>query len=493
MQIASKLTAGTTVLRLGELPRELTAAGVLGAGAVVFALAATEPLVTMALTMIAAALLALTKFPGVAVGVLAAAIFINLADIASSQYGLPYPGVFLVMGIMAVAFARALQKQEDLSAIIPLAVGAGVHLSWNAISLFWVIDAAPTVAALKELAKGWTIALVIFGLTRTPERFRTASRIIVIAVGTVAALACIQYLSGGFDRTFFGFANAQIKHIAGNLNSWRVSGPFPDPNYFAQTLVIALPLAATCAITDPKWSLRLISIVGGPLIMTAMLFTFSRGGLAGIGAIALAGVLLVRLRWTVIAALLLFVMTVVVVAPDTLLQRVTPVLQASQALLTGQEIEEHSLRQRVELTAVGLQMFRSEPILGLGVGQYNGLYPDFALRYGYDISAPPSAHNRFVEVLAEGGVIGLTIFLMLCITPIVVAYKAATALSAGGRASEAALVKAAIVGFIGYLVTSVFLHDAFPRFFWVQVGLLMSTWWYRPSGTAAISEASAHG
>jgi O-antigen ligase len=475
--------ASTGQVNFPERLGRLTLAGLVAAAGVVTLLGISHSATQAAGTIVAVLIifLCLTKFPGLAAGILMAAILANVPYIAASRYGIPHPGVVLFLGIMAVLIVRVLLGLEDPTSIVLLGVAAATYCSFASLALLWVDDITPTLNSLKELTKGWLIAILILGLTTTPERLRTAARTIVVVMSLVAGLACIQYLSGVFDQTFLGFANAQVKHIAGDLSSWRSTGPLPDPNAFAQTLVIALPLAVVSAVVDPKWYFRFIGILGVPIVAAALSFTYSRGGLAGLGVMGIVGVLLVRRRWPILSLALVLVVLAMAVEPEGLLRRVGAAVQAMQALLNGQDlIEDSSLSQRVGQIAVGLHMFAQHPVLGIGIGQYGIQYPDYALRYGYDISSPPEAHNRFVEVLAENGLTGFTMFLVLCIVSIVIAYKGACALVAVGRASEAAILKAAIAGFAGYLTTLVFLHDAFSRFFWLQIGLLMSAWWFLP-------------
>lgn len=449
--------------------------------AVLLALTYYPPLAILRVATIAGILLVLARFPGLAVGVLAAAILANVPDIAATQYGWPFPGVFLVLAIGAILVGRALLGQESLTASIPFAAAAAAYVGFAALAVFWVDDVGATLASLKELMKALTIALVIFGLTTTPERFRTVGRVIAVTMSLIAGLACVQYFLGTFDQTFLGFATAYVKHIAGNVNSWRAAGPLHDPNFFAQTLVIAFPLVAVLATTDPKWTYRFIGLIGVPLIVAAVLITFSRGGLVGIGAVTIAGVLMVRHRSPIVAAALVLTAVAFTVEPAAFLDRMTSAIDAVQALLTGQDlVEDGSLNRRIGLIAVGLLMFLEHPILGIGIGQYSVLYQDYALKYGYDVLSPPEAHNRLVEVLAENGLLGFVIFLTICIASVFVATKGATALYVDGRRSEAAFVKASVAGFVGYLATSLFLHDAFPRFFWMQIALLTSTWRFLP-------------
>ena len=37
------------------------------------------------------------------------------------------------------------------------------------------------------------------------------------------------------------------------------------------------------------------------------------------------------------------------------------------------------------------------------------------------------------------------------------------------------MVNALLIGYVGYMTTSIFLHAAYPRFFWVLTGIALAT------------------
>jgi O-antigen ligase len=53
-------------------------------------------------------------------------------------------------------------------------------------------------------------------------------------------------------------------------------------------------------------------------------------------------------------------------------------------------------------------MFASNPWLGVGIGNFNAFYPDFALR-GWEYQ-PGHAHNVYLNALSETGLIGASAF-----------------------------------------------------------------------------------
>ncbi len=469
---------------IARSPRLLAAGALLLGVIILFAAATGGPVALLAITA-AIVFPGLVFFPGLIAGLLSAAILVNLFDVAGSYHGIESVGTASILASLAVVFIRGFFMDEDLAPLVPLGIAAVAYIAFLSGPLLWIDYPSATVEQLIESLKGWLIVLTIFGLVTEPRRLRTTGRAITIGLGIVSALAVAQFMSGRFDQNVFGFANASIRQIAGEVHGFRVSGPLPDPNFFAQTLMIGLPVAAVTAWSDPKPLFRLVGFLVTPLLIVTILLTYSRGGVAAMAIVALAFALTTRSRWILIPGAVLGAVVMTFFAPAGLWDRLMEIFQVASALATGQSqfVEDPSLSERMGLLAVALQMFKDNPVWGLGVGQYEVNYPHYALVMGYDPGAPPRAHNRILELMAENGFVGLLVVLALCLAAVSIAWRAARRLFENGRRGEANLVRAFIVGFAGYWVTALFLHNAYPRFFWVQIGLLLSSWWFVQSRT----------
>ena len=75
---------------------------------------------------------------------------------------------------------------------------------------------------------------------------------------------------------------------------------------------------------------------------------------------------------------------------------------------------------RADIWAVGWRMVQSSPTNGIGVGQFPGfssihflLAPGALLRDEFIVDKPKVAHNIYLEVLAELGVVGLVMFVSI--------------------------------------------------------------------------------
>ncbi len=135
-----------------------------------------------------------------------------------------------------------------------------------------------------------------------------------------------------------------------------------------------------------------------------------------------------------------------------------------------------ALAQRVNVMRAGIIMFENNPILGIGIGQFQHNYVDFALANGLDIGAPSQAHNRYIELAAEQGIVGVVVFFGMIATVVGVGFAAIRGFRRLGQKCESGLVFGLLLGVMGYLMTAVFLHDDYTRVFWLFASLLVSAY-----------------
>lgn len=428
-----------------------------------------------ALAVACAAWLVLTR-PIVMVAAFAAIVCANVADVATDVHGLPPLGGLLVPALAGALALRAASGAEDISGSLRLLPPVLLYLLVHAVALLWVRDRAATVVDLVDLAKNLLIVLVLAGYLTTMERVRTVVWAMAFAIAAIAALSVFQYATGTFDNAYLGFANASMKQIAGETDSWRASGPLPDPNYFGQVLVLGLPLALAVALLDRRAVVRTLGAAAGVAILAAIFITFSRGALLGVAVMIGAGVMTLRSRWLLLSGALLAGAIALALAPGAYLDRLAPIWQAASALANGgQFFADPALGQRVAVVTAAIEMFRDNPVFGIGFGQFPVQFADVALRGGLDLGAPAEAHSMFLEKLAETGAVGFGLLVGMILFCVVTALRARRRLAEAGLREESVLVGAMILSFVGYLSTAVFLHGDYERFLWLGAALLLST------------------
>jgi O-antigen ligase len=155
------------------------------------------------------------------------------------------------------------------------------------------------------------------------------------------------------------------------------------------------------------WVYRLQLVLAG----TTILLTASRGAaLASIVALTIVPLTHARLtgrqKIAVLFTVLLLVCGALVFVPSTSWDRLSTMPgEFTQGTLTG----------RTVIWKAGWELFRTHPLLGVGANAFRTTVSRvLALPLNMDVLAlTPVAHNTFLSVLAEEGVIGFTLFCAL--------------------------------------------------------------------------------
>ena len=180
-----------------------------------------------------------------------------------------------------------------------------------------------------------------------------------------------------------------------------VGGMFGNPNDLATALNILLPFAV--ALTGSSKGLARLFFLGCAAILTVgVLVTLSRGGFLGL--MATGGVLLWKLgrgrRLKTILATGLICGILFAVLPGGYGARIATIFDNEQDK-TG------SAQQRRELMERAASIAISRPIVGVGMGNF----------HIYSISEK-EAHNAYLEIAAELGVMGLIAYLIVILAPL---------------------------------------------------------------------------
>jgi putative inorganic carbon (HCO3(-)) transporter len=134
-----------------------------------------------------------------------------------------------------------------------------------------------------------------------------------------------------------------------------------------------------------------------------------------------------------------------------------------------------SIQGRSVKAEIALTMLADNLIFGVGRGNYRFHYRDYIQEIeGAGSNTERDAHNLYLEVAAEQGVVGFAVFVGLILTVWGRLRVAERLFAATGERRMADLSVAVKVGFLGYLVTSLFLHGAYGYMFWLQVGMAVA-------------------
>jgi O-antigen ligase len=256
---------------------------------------------------------------------------------------------------------------------------------WAAASYFWTLNPEGTLVAVGTLIQLLLMMWLIWELAPQERDQRRLMQAYVL--GT-----CVS----GIDTLYRYFFHLESKFV----NRYTSTGF--NPNDLALVMALSIPVSYYLAIQSKGlmvWVYRAQLVLAG----TTILLTASRSGLLA----SLVGVAIVPLTF----------------ASLTRLQRVATILTIAVFLCSGLflvpaaswkrlstipgELSQGTLNERRLIWEAGWDVFRLHPFLGVGAGA-------FMDSIGRPLGAAPRvAHNTFLSVLVEEGVIGLGLFCIL--------------------------------------------------------------------------------
>lgn len=461
--------------------RRPVSAEAMGLLAAALAMGLLGPLGGAGLGLLVAAGVLVVMMPMALVALYAAVIVANVADVATKYHGLPPLGGLAVPLLAALLLARAVATGARLDRVMTAALVMGIYLLGRTLTLPRLEAPGPSWAALIELGKNLLIVVVFVGYLTSLARLRTVVAAMAMASAAMAALSVMQYATGTFHDNYGGFAVAALRQITvDTADGWRLTGPVWDANFFGQFLLVGLPLVALFALTGTSRVVKMAGLLGSLAMLAAIVLTFSRGAIFATLAVAVLGAVLVGGRRAALWLAGLGVAGLAVASllvPHSYVERLLGAVQAIHAsLVGGQWIGDPALQERLSVIGVALRMAATHPLFGIGIGQFAAQYPDYALRLGLDPGAPAEAHSLYLETLAEGGLFGLILLLAMAGGLLLLGLRVRGRLLTLGARRDAALVLAVVLSTSGFLATSIFLHGAHQRLFWLDAALLLSAW-----------------
>jgi O-antigen ligase len=307
-------------------------------------------------------------------------------------------------------------------------------------------------------------------------------------------------LAGGLVGVYAILQQLGLDPIWHALDKGRVFSTLGQADDLAAYLVLALPAAVALVVTGAR-TIRALAAIALLLMLAALLLTLSRGGYLGLGAEVLIGVVLLagsgKMRprrpfaWRRVGHAVLavgIVLLALLALPPT---RQAAERVAQRALSTG-NLQEASIKDRLDLWAVGLRITVDHPLLGTGPDSYALVFPAYR-----DATLPParaaflarfrpeSPHDVYLVLSAGLGLPALACYLALIAGALVAAAHALRTREWKTQVFGVALV-AAIVGHVltdGFMTAEL----ASSWLFWVLLGAAVAS----SGATGALSSRTA--
>jgi putative inorganic carbon (hco3(-)) transporter len=391
-------------------------------------LIATQPTPIVIIMMIVAALVLLASITPLA-ALAALLVFAPLRTLIATESRFQLP---LDIGQLSLAILLASWVVYRIARRQPL-----LRFQWSPIYvplLIFLIGISPGAffatslgAWLNEWLKWVQIAILVAFCLSVTRREQWQWLVLVLIVAGLA-----NAIIGIYE--FFGGSGAL--HLLINNRYFRAFGTFGQPNPFGgfMGLIAPIAIAATLGyglrlwttwrkhhtITFPTTVAALFYGIASSILVTALFMSWSRGAWLGFGcAIAMIILALPRKLWQgitliglggVLALILLFTGRL----PASLVERFTAGEEYSIFDdMQGVEINpvNYAVVERLSHWQAALNMARANPYFGVGMGNYEVVYDQYRLiNWIFPLG---HAHNYYLNIFAEAGIIGLAVYLAL--------------------------------------------------------------------------------
>jgi O-antigen ligase len=324
-------------------------------------------------------------------------------------------------------------------------------LSWQALHQYFVPGADPFGAvASGQLVEGLGLsAAVVLLLRRRP--------MLAVWIPELLGAGCVTTVIAAY-LLWHGFAFPAVlaRHsLLGDRVVAHVSDINAAASYFALMLFVAAGMAARERGFRQIWWLAVVASAAAGLW-----FSGSRSADAAVALTAVAAAIWqVRYRWRIPVRYVAVSVCAIAIAGALLLR--------SMEIET--DVTRHSAGLRIQFTQSSYRMIRARPWFGLGIGQYYATSPMFLntqLAWAYGLE---NAHDYFLQLAVEIGLIGFTVTVAL------IAGMLWLLAQAIARAPDNSRLLGIACGVVAFLATCIsghpFLSPEVALPFWLVAGL----------------------
>ena len=287
-------------------------------------------------------------------------------------------------------------------------------------------------SSLKEVAK-WLefLLLILFGT----QYIRTRRQLWIIVV--LILLAGVSQAFYGYFQYFFNLGPTSFIRAS----SLRVYGTFGQPNPFAGYINMPLSIAIALLVLGRTWLTRVLAGSAAVLLGAAIYLSQSRGAEIAFAAsllfILFIGIPGLRRPFGIAATIggVLIGALCIGLIPLYVFNPLFKQFGLTQISFTAPTNADYSTAERIAHWIAGIRMFMTHPFLGVGIGNYGAVYPNYYATIF--VNSLDQAHNYYINVAAEMGAIGLTVFLLFIMAQFVAGGSAFQKISARCQKAKA--------------------------------------------------------
>jgi len=392
--------------------------------------------------------------------------------------------VFEVLVIIGLSFwgFRILSKEEIKFSHTPLGLPILSFIAICVLSLLW--SSSPFIS-LKELALVLAGPLLYFIVTNNINDEQQINYIInaLLIIGSLFGIyGILQY--NGIDFSFWTH----------NIGRQKVFGLFGNVNYFAEYLIVPLPIAVSIFFVSRNKFKKILLLIGILAMGASLTVTFTRGSYLGFGVSLIFMTFLFLFsqgknfikenkKIFIIILIAILVITLLFTLPNPLNKPGTVISKIKGRISVAQFTQGSSLNGRIAIWKFTAMMIKDHPLLGSGIGtyKYNTLryqakfFEQGQNRSLYHHGFADKAHNEYLQLWAELGIIGLGIFIWLIISYFSYGLKLLKKIRDDGSGYKKGIIIGLMGAVVAVLVDGIFgypLHlPATIVLFWLALGV----------------------
>lgn len=289
---------------------------------------------------------------------------------------------------------------------------------------------------------------------------------------------------------FFGGSGAL--HLLINNRFFRAFGTFGQPNPFGGFMGLLVPIALMAAlgygyrlwansrngrgIPLGLWAAVMFYSAAGGLLCFGVIISWSRGAWLGFGISLLAILLALPRRWWYGAGAIAIVSVITLMLwingllPASVISRIESTTNELVAVSDARGVditpENFANVERLAHWQAAFNMAQANPWLGVGFGNYEIAYSQYNLM-NWKL-ALGHAHNYYLNVFAETGIIGLISYVILWVSVIVLTWRA--------RRHPDPLARFIVIGLLGtwtYLAVHSLTDNLYVNNLFLHLGVLL--------------------
>lgn len=309
------------------------------------------------------------------------------------------PVTMLAGALVLIWLWRVLVGQEKIEASwiqFPMAV----FLLCGVLSFYWAADTVIAAKIAFIFVMGAAIYLVVSHTVRSVEEVRAILWTIAIATGFIGSYAVAAEIG-----IIGGVSEIQVYDSSESYS--RVEGLFTHPNQLGGFLALTIPLLTALTVSERSVWMRILGYLLIAVSVAGLALTYSRGAWVGTGLGLLILLPVLRRGARLVPGVAL---VGAVASSSAILERVQSIASFnSDSAVTG----------RFEFWSVALRLVAERPLSGIGLGNWYTVYGTLPIqnlpRLPYSLEIPAQAHNLFLNLAVEIGLIGAGAFVLMLV------------------------------------------------------------------------------